>query len=686
MATEFETVDAFLGHRGTERSGGKYLTGWKEKGWLEFWLHTKQLPIGLWRHKFPRKFVKEDGDSKIVKYFGQNLNCFVGATRFWANGVLVALEDVVEQTVEVIAGDGVHRPAEVKRFGIQPVRRIVFAPTRVNSNFTLQYEATPGHRWITSTRGEVTDLRVGDRVLVSPVQHDRESPDYNEGFVHGLIFGDGSACTQLDTFHIRLCGKDKAFERRIVDNCQEHISTTYPPSLKGEPLVRIRSDQNLKALPSEWSSPLYKAGFVEGWLAADGDKAGAHGSPSRRLCSINAEALKWVEERAPLLGWCVTGTGVYSNEETNYAQRSAPLRYLTVRPEPMEYTVREIVDEGKEVEVFCVVEPVTRSFVIEGGVVTGNCYEDEAVLKKQFKYKPDGTREVPPKKCPLCKMLVHLEGMVLDDKIKWTSPIFRFEGATEAKDNSILHAGGLYGSFGGKLSDKEKLSLKEAGVRIDLAWQENAMAKLSYAFIGVDNNDAEAGMQILIEPELLGKKVQKLINDKIESDGEELGNPTITPYMIKMVYVDKENTPISDKYDAKAIMKVKITPEIESLIRGEKVDLRGTTAPFNAASVRAIMEQYAVVDLPWDEFFADVSDEDSGDEFPPKEKGEDKKADDKPADKPAPAKSEGKKGGRRKAAEEKPAANLIPCDKCKHPMGEDERVCPKCGTKYEFDS
>jgi hypothetical protein len=47
---------------------------------------------------------------------------------------------------------------------------------------------------------------------------------------------------------------------------------------------------------------------------------------------------------------------------------------ITLRPEPVEYQVFRVVDEGREEEVFCVVEPKTRSFTLEGGVLTGNCW------------------------------------------------------------------------------------------------------------------------------------------------------------------------------------------------------------------------------------------------------------------------------------------------------------------------
>lgn len=75
-ARHFNTVDEFLGHK-TNAGGSKFLKGWREDGKLYAWLHTLQLPIGLWRHNFPMLILKEDKDTRKVErhVWGQSLNC-----------------------------------------------------------------------------------------------------------------------------------------------------------------------------------------------------------------------------------------------------------------------------------------------------------------------------------------------------------------------------------------------------------------------------------------------------------------------------------------------------------------------------------------------------------------------------------------------------------------------------------
>jgi len=306
-------------------------------------------------------------------------NCFAKETRFWANGVLTTFEEAVGQTVEVLAKDGQWRPAEVKSFGVQKLLRYRMKPPG-RTNFAFEFSATANHRWFTSNRGEVTDLKVGDRILVSPTpvesfltsEHDKEL--FEEGFAHGIVFGDGSRETlKPGVFKIRLCAeKDRQHQARL-ESVIQHTNTCTPPSCNGDPVLFFRSDRNWKELPGDGTPSSYQAGFLAGWLAADGSIR-SDGRGGNRLASQNASALDWAVERAPFLGYCVTGRSLDPSMETNFGPRSSRLEILTLRNEPVEYTVREMVDEGREEETFCVTEPETGSFTLEGGVVTGNCW------------------------------------------------------------------------------------------------------------------------------------------------------------------------------------------------------------------------------------------------------------------------------------------------------------------------
>jgi len=299
-------------------------------------------------------------------------NCFASETKFFANGVLTTFAEAVGQTVEVLAKDGQWRPAEVQSFGEQKLLTFHFkAPGR--SNYGISYTATANHRWFTSNRGEVTDLSVGDRVLITPGSVSRGA-DYEEGFAHGYVFGDGSRETlKKDTFKLRLCGEKDHQHKEALQKSTAYRNECSPPSSGGDPILFFKTEKDWKALPSDHEGLSYLAGFLAGWMAADGSWRSS-GCGGNRLAAQNKEALDWVSERAPLLGFCVTGRSTDPSTSTNFGPRKAPLEVLTLIDQPVEYTVRSVEDTGRVEAVFCVVEPETHSFTLGNGVVTGNCW------------------------------------------------------------------------------------------------------------------------------------------------------------------------------------------------------------------------------------------------------------------------------------------------------------------------
>lgn len=296
-------------------------------------------------------------------------NCVSGETRFWANGVLRTMAELSGQTVEVRCLDGQWRPAEVRSFGSQRLFDYHFGlPGR--SLYRMKVTATAGHRWITSNRGEVTDLRVGDKVRVQPDEVDREHPAYKAGFLHGLVYGDGSATTgRPKHYQIRLCGAKVRFLEALVAS-EMYASHSYPASFKDDPHVRLRTAVPLKDVPDESETFEYQAGFLDGWLATDGFvQKGATG-----IEVSDPVGVAWIKERAPLLGYCVTGAHENSTAGTNYGPRKCPPERLTLVRTPVEYQVKEVTDPGRHETVYCVVEPVTKTFTLAGGLPTGNCW------------------------------------------------------------------------------------------------------------------------------------------------------------------------------------------------------------------------------------------------------------------------------------------------------------------------
>jgi hypothetical protein len=133
----------------------------------------------------------------------------------------------------------------------------------------------------------------------------------------------------------------------------------------------VRSSVNLKRSLPEDADMEYVAGFVDGWIAADGDpvKAG-----SWRLRSTDHEALAWIEQAAPVAGYVVVGSGEEGNRETNFGVRSRPIRWLYLATREVSWRVMSVEqEEADAADTFCAVVPETHMFTLSGGVYTRNC-------------------------------------------------------------------------------------------------------------------------------------------------------------------------------------------------------------------------------------------------------------------------------------------------------------------------
>lgn len=335
-----------------------------------------------------------------------------------------------------------------------------------------------------------------------------------------------------------------------------------------------------------------------------------------------------------------------------------------------------------------------------------NCHESEEILISQnFRDKATKKRDKMPERCPLCRLIEHVWQRVnVVGDISWVAPIFRFDGADDPRENSIIHAAGIYNAFtsnaAAKFTDGQKAELQAANIFPSEAWKENAKAGLNYVFTIVNAEKPTDGVMVTVEKQSLGDRVKNVINDALESMGVEAGNPTINPYCIEFIFNDSERD-INKKYHARRIDRIALTPDIERLIRSEPPNIDQVLKPFSIQTFRAQVEKHLVVDLDLDWIFDVPDEEDSDDQFPPPDGGEESEsAEDapsgrvpevntKPEPKPEPAPEPAKAGGRKQKAAKEPEIPPEelgdPCDTCKAPMRKGQLKCEKCGTEYEAD-
>jgi NAD-dependent dihydropyrimidine dehydrogenase PreA subunit len=315
------------------------------------------------------------------------IDCFAPTEQFFTSYGVRSFAELENQACRVLTDDG-FKPALVKRFRRKPLVSVELAPafeertryggtrltTRNVSRFRKMVWATPTHSWLLAD-GERTDsLEPGQFVPSMRVRPRRDGESYRLGVLHGLVFGDGAWNKQEirsgeHLHYVQLYGERVARFKDFFDKVNFSPCLDVHPGYVGTGVVR--AGVNLKRSLPETGDTEYIAGFVDGWLAADGDPVRAG---SWRLRSTDHEALAWLEAVAPYAGLVTVGSGEESSVETNFGVRSRQIRWLYLATREVHWRVMEVEANKREAEdTFCAVVPEKHAFTLAGGVYTGNC-------------------------------------------------------------------------------------------------------------------------------------------------------------------------------------------------------------------------------------------------------------------------------------------------------------------------
>jgi NAD-dependent dihydropyrimidine dehydrogenase PreA subunit len=315
------------------------------------------------------------------------IDCFAPHEQFLTAHGLRTFAELENKSCRVLTDSG-FKPAYVRRFRRKPLVNVTLAPafeerdryggtrltTRNISRFRRTVLATPTHSWVLADGDRTDSLASGQFVPSMRVRPQRESELYRLGVLHGLVYGDGSWNKQeirsgLHLHYVQLYGEKVARFRDFFDQVNFSPCLDVHPGYAGTGVVR--SSVNLKRTLPEDADPEYITGFVDGWLASDGDEVKAG---SWRLRSTDHDALDWLERAAPFAGYVTVGSGEEGNRETNFGVRSRPMRWLYLATRDTYWRVMSVEGrEADEEETFCAVVPGKHTFTLAGGIYTGNC-------------------------------------------------------------------------------------------------------------------------------------------------------------------------------------------------------------------------------------------------------------------------------------------------------------------------
>jgi NAD-dependent dihydropyrimidine dehydrogenase PreA subunit len=315
------------------------------------------------------------------------IDCFAPTEQLITSHGLRTFAELEDHSCRVLTDDG-FKPAVVKRFRKRPLQEIELAPafeerdryggrrltTRNISRFRRTVWATPTHGWVLADGQKTSSLAVGQFVPAVRSTPKRDGETYRLGVLHGLVYGDGSwnkveIRSGEHLHYVQLYGERVARFRDFFDQMNFSPGLDIHPGYAGTGVVR--SCVNLKKLLPETADAEYITGFVDGWLAADGDPGKAD---SWRLRSIDHKALDWLEQVAPIAGYVAVGSGQEGSLVTNFGVRSRPIRWLYLATRESYWRVMSVEPhEADDEETFCAVVPGKHEFALAGGITTRNC-------------------------------------------------------------------------------------------------------------------------------------------------------------------------------------------------------------------------------------------------------------------------------------------------------------------------
>lgn len=303
-------------------------------------------------------------------------NCFGGETKYVTDEGLKSFYETVDTTQNVLNENGEFVPAEIKSFGEQQLFKVTFS-----NSFSVY--ATANHRWVVDRFSTYKGRKYKKRVIKTTFElNDADNIPYNyfngngvldiDGIVHGIVFGDGCKNNNCSTYQVQLFGNKVELKKYLPEH--------------------IRSDYDLKEVPSIYESEEYLRGFISGLLATDGTIT----KDTFRISSVNKEALKQIENICYKIG--VHIGGIYEEtrdvEVGDYEYKDHTIYYLTLKRKGIDKLLlkksdkRKVSEQYKDIkytriksieptdrfeEVFCAVEPITHTITLENNILTGQC-------------------------------------------------------------------------------------------------------------------------------------------------------------------------------------------------------------------------------------------------------------------------------------------------------------------------
>ena len=315
----------------------------------------------------------------------QSFNCFSGDTKFISDRGLRTFKSLGDGAVVYVpTHKGRWKRAVVHKYGKQQLQWVFL---KRGASKERKIAVTPNHRWILRDGSETTNLKVGDFLYDTPRINTFNWDDLpltdKRIWCMGFNLGDGAE--QDGSSSVRLCGKKVKYADRFAD---AGFQVTYPEYFEGDARVYMYGVH--KEIPYGLLHRDNFKVFVDGFMSADGLKNQDNFvSKYRGICIAGELNKKDVKGLLSAGGFYVTNIRDDSDVVTNFGERKKPTYHYQTYEESASRpwkVVRIEECQRKLSDVWCLVVEDDHSFLLEGGIVTGNCdlFDIGAVLKGGF--------------------------------------------------------------------------------------------------------------------------------------------------------------------------------------------------------------------------------------------------------------------------------------------------------------
>lgn len=297
-------------------------------------------------------------------------NCFSRETKFITSLGTKSFNDFVDgEEIFVPTHTGEWKKATVRNYGKQQLFNLHFK--RGNSEVKI-IKATKNHRWFLKD-GTVTDsIKIGDKLLRTPninnFDFNSSSKEEKQMWIYGFACADGVVIDNGQGpwgTRIRLCNnKREKYENRFLElgysSCSEkHIGKDKNIYIQGF----------LKEIPSFKDEKMIKA-FINGVFDADGSAT----TSAKSIQLTGEKMIALVNNYFETAGFYIGAIKDLTDQVTNFGKRTDTTKRIMLSEEQAHfYWTLKNIEEASIEDVWCLEVEDNKSFILSGGIVTGNC-------------------------------------------------------------------------------------------------------------------------------------------------------------------------------------------------------------------------------------------------------------------------------------------------------------------------